>query len=56
MLTYKTNSNNGPNFGGWSYTHPNMELAREYINKLPTYSSGKIRDQGVTKLVIFDYI
>jgi hypothetical protein len=38
------------------YTHPNLELAREYINKLPTYSSGKKRDQGVTKLVISEYI
>ena len=28
------------------YTHPNLELAREYINKLPTYSSGK----NVTKV------
>ena len=25
------------------YTHPNLELAREYINKLPTYSSEKKR-------------
>ena len=32
------------------YTHPNLELAREYINKLPTYSSEKKRDQGVTKV------
>ena len=23
------------------YTHPNLELARDYINKLPNYSSGK---------------
>jgi len=38
------------------YTHPNLELAREYINKLPTYSSGKKRDQSVTKLVISEYI
>jgi len=30
------------------YTHPNLELAREYINKLPTYSSGDKRVRNVT--------
>ena len=38
------------------YTHPNSEIPREYINKLPTYSSGDKRVRNVTKLLIFDYI
>ena len=31
------------------YTHPNLELARDYINKLPNYSIGKKQNQNVTK-------
>ena len=37
------------------YTHPNLELARDYINKLPNYSIGKKQNQNVTKLVTIEY-